>query len=78
MLNICNDGLCDSPEQAKEIAEKMIGAHLITKQTGAGGRVCNSVGFLLVFVNDYSNVVNSFRSCWQSKDNPHMNTMSRC
>jgi len=33
----------DTPEQAKELAGKMIGAKLITKQTGAGGRVCNAV-----------------------------------
>ncbi|KAK7463861.1 succinate--CoA ligase beta chain [Stygiomarasmius scandens] len=33
----------DSPEQAKEYAAQMIGSKLITKQTGAGGRVCNAV-----------------------------------
>ncbi|KZT43936.1 putative beta-succinyl CoA synthetase precursor [Sistotremastrum suecicum HHB10207 ss-3] len=33
----------DSPEQAKEYAAKMIGHKLITKQTGAGGRICNAV-----------------------------------
>ncbi|EPQ60956.1 succinyl-CoA synthetase beta chain, SSC-beta [Gloeophyllum trabeum ATCC 11539] len=32
-----------SPEQAREYASKMIGAKLITKQTGAAGRVCNAV-----------------------------------
>ncbi|PIL29623.1 hypothetical protein GSI_08260 [Ganoderma sinense ZZ0214-1] len=32
-----------SPEQAKELASKMLGAKLITKQTGAAGRVCNAV-----------------------------------
>jgi len=32
-----------SPAQAKDIAAKMIGAKLITKQTGAGGRLCNAV-----------------------------------
>ncbi|KAF8168296.1 succinyl-CoA synthetase beta chain, SSC-beta [Crassisporium funariophilum] len=35
--------MVDSPAHAKEIAEKMIGASLITKQTGAGGRICNAV-----------------------------------
>ena len=35
-----------SPAQAKEFASKMIGSKLITKQTGAGGRVCNAVGSL--------------------------------
>ncbi|KAF4572666.1 hypothetical protein EYR40_004253 [Pleurotus pulmonarius] len=32
-----------TPEQARELAGKMLGASLITKQTGAGGRVCNAV-----------------------------------
>lgn len=32
-----------SAEQAKELADKMIGHKLITKQTGAAGRICNSV-----------------------------------
>ncbi|KAJ2920267.1 hypothetical protein MD484_g101, partial [Candolleomyces efflorescens] len=32
-----------SPEQAQEFASKMIGSKLITKQTGAGGRICNAV-----------------------------------
>ncbi|KAH9835790.1 succinate-CoA ligase [Rhodofomes roseus] len=35
--------LVSSPEQAKEFATKMLGANLITKQTGAGGRICNTV-----------------------------------
>ncbi|KII93638.1 hypothetical protein PLICRDRAFT_99640 [Plicaturopsis crispa FD-325 SS-3] len=33
----------DTPEQAKEFASKMIGSKLITKQTGAGGRICNAI-----------------------------------
>ncbi|KAL6304185.1 succinate-CoA ligase [Sparassis latifolia] len=33
----------ESPEQAKNLASKMLGAKLITKQTGAAGRVCNAV-----------------------------------
>jgi len=32
-----------SPEQAGKYAEQMIGHNLITKQTGAAGRVCNAV-----------------------------------
>jgi succinyl-CoA synthetase beta subunit len=32
-----------SPEEAREYASKMIGNKLITKQTGAGGRICNAV-----------------------------------
>ncbi|TEB12113.1 succinate-CoA ligase [Coprinellus micaceus] len=35
--------MVNSPEQAKEFASKMIGSKLITKQTGAAGRVCNAV-----------------------------------
>jgi succinyl-CoA synthetase beta subunit len=32
-----------TPEEAKDLASKMIGSHLITKQTGAAGRICNAV-----------------------------------
>lgn len=32
-----------SGEEAKEVAEKMIGHNLITKQTGDAGRPCNKV-----------------------------------
>lgn len=32
-----------SPEEAEKISSKMIGEKLITKQTGAAGRICNSV-----------------------------------
>ena len=35
--------MVDSPAEAKEFAGKMIGAKLITKQTGAAGRVCNAI-----------------------------------
>ncbi|XP_050462702.1 succinate--CoA ligase [ADP-forming] subunit beta, mitochondrial-like [Cataglyphis hispanica] len=35
--------MCESPEQVKELASKMIGKVLITKQTGAAGKICNSV-----------------------------------
>ncbi|KAL7421265.1 succinate--CoA ligase beta chain [Cryptotrichosporon argae] len=35
--------MVDSPAQAKEYASKMLGAKLITKQTGAAGRLCNAV-----------------------------------
>jgi succinyl-CoA synthetase beta subunit len=44
--NVISTLFC-SPEQAKEIAGKMIGAKLITKQTGAKGRICNAVRFLM-------------------------------
>lgn len=42
--------LAVSPGQAKEIAEKMIGSHLITKQTGSAGRICNAVSILIAIV----------------------------
>lgn len=32
-----------SPTEAKMVADQMIGHKLITKQTGAGGRLCNAV-----------------------------------
>ncbi|KAG8937512.1 hypothetical protein FRC00_004606 [Tulasnella sp. 408] len=32
----------DTPEQAQDIASKMIGSKLITKQTGEKGRICNA------------------------------------
>ncbi|BGP37348.1 succinate--CoA ligase beta chain [Rhodotorula kratochvilovae] len=35
--------MVDSPEQAAKFAEQMIGHSLITKQTGAAGRICNAV-----------------------------------
>lgn len=33
----------NSPEEAEEIAGKMLGDYLITKQTGEKGRICNAV-----------------------------------
>ncbi|KAI9572740.1 succinyl-CoA synthetase beta chain SSC-beta [Boletus coccyginus] len=33
----------DTPQQARDIARQMIGANLITKQTGSAGRICNAV-----------------------------------
>ncbi|KZT61271.1 succinate-CoA ligase [Calocera cornea HHB12733] len=35
--------MVDSPQQAEDIAAKMIGHKLITKQTGEKGRICNAV-----------------------------------
>ncbi|KIL71020.1 hypothetical protein M378DRAFT_183551 [Amanita muscaria Koide BX008] len=35
--------MVNSAEQAQELANKMIGSKLITKQTGSAGRVCNTV-----------------------------------
>ena len=31
------------PEEAEQVASKMLGDYLITKQTGEKGRICNSV-----------------------------------
>lgn len=31
------------PEEAKDLASKMLGKLLVTKQTGAEGRICNAV-----------------------------------
>jgi len=33
----------ESPNQARQISERMIGSRLITKQTGPAGRICNAV-----------------------------------
>ena len=33
-----------SPEEVRDLAQKMIGRRLVTRQTGAAGRPCNSVG----------------------------------
>ncbi|CAG8596618.1 2253_t:CDS:2 [Ambispora gerdemannii] len=35
--------IVNSPTEAKKCAEKMIGHKLVTKQTGPGGKICNSV-----------------------------------
>jgi succinyl-CoA synthetase beta subunit len=35
--------LWDSAQDAEELASQMIGSSLITKQTGASGRICNTV-----------------------------------
>ncbi|PNF32534.1 Succinate--CoA ligase [ADP-forming] subunit beta, mitochondrial [Cryptotermes secundus] len=35
--------MVDNPEEAAELAGKMIGQYLVTKQTGEAGRICNSV-----------------------------------
>ncbi|KAF7415230.1 hypothetical protein HZH68_003719 [Vespula germanica] len=35
--------MCESVEQVKQVSEIMIGKLLITRQTGAAGRICNSV-----------------------------------
>jgi succinyl-CoA synthetase beta subunit len=35
--------VCNTPEEAREIAKKMLGQTLVTRQTGAAGRVVNKV-----------------------------------
>jgi succinyl-CoA synthetase beta subunit len=35
--------MVDTPAQALQYAKQMIGHKLITKQTGAAGRICNAV-----------------------------------
>src|ERR1700682_4313863 len=35
--------LCQSPEEVREVASKMLGQTLVTHQTGPGGRVVNKV-----------------------------------
>ncbi|KAI9512339.1 succinate-CoA ligase [Russula earlei] len=49
-----------SAEDAEKVAGQMIGSSLITKQTGAGGRICNAVRMF----ND------TVSSCWQKLRQP--------
>lgn len=35
--------MVETPEEAAEVADKMLGQLLVTKQTGEAGRICNSV-----------------------------------
>jgi hypothetical protein len=44
--------MVDTPEQARDFAQQMLGNKLITKQTGAAGRVCNAVRCLSAFRMD--------------------------
>ncbi|XP_058802822.1 uncharacterized protein LOC131670862 [Phymastichus coffea] len=41
--NVSGVVMCGTPEEAKDLASKMIGKKLVTKQTGEAGRICNSV-----------------------------------
>ncbi|TGZ54603.1 Succinate--CoA ligase [ADP-forming] subunit beta, mitochondrial [Temnothorax longispinosus] len=41
--NVSGVEMCDTIEQVKELADSMIGKVLVTKQTGAAGKICNSV-----------------------------------
>lgn len=46
---VFDNGLCggvqlvDSPEEARKVAQSMLGHRLVTKQTGSAGRPCNAV-----------------------------------
>ncbi|XP_011505101.1 PREDICTED: succinyl-CoA ligase [ADP-forming] subunit beta, mitochondrial isoform X2 [Ceratosolen solmsi marchali] len=35
--------MCETPEEAKQLASQMLGKLLVTKQTGEAGRICNAV-----------------------------------
>ena len=67
---ICSNRIY-SPEHARELAKQMIGSNLITKQTGAGGRICNAVRGTLN-VNLESKFTPLSRSCWLRGAIPHM------
>ena len=71
-----------SPEQAQEFAGKMIGAKLITKQTGAGGRLCNAVSLDESHQNVVLarlNCISFFsRSCLLNEEILHTSTMLLC
>ncbi|KAG7200532.1 hypothetical protein KM043_001095 [Ampulex compressa] len=41
--NVSGVVMCETPEEAKKLASGMIGKLLVTKQTGAAGKICNSV-----------------------------------
>ena len=52
----------------------MLGSNLITKQTGAGGRICNAVRGIPNF-NLESKPILLGRSCWPRGAIPHTSTM---
>ena len=62
-----------SPEHAKELAKQMLGSKLITKQTGAGGRICNAVRGILS-MNLESKPIHLGRLCWLRGATPHTST----
>lgn len=41
--NISGVKMCETPEEARDLAKSMLGKLLITKQTGEAGRICNAV-----------------------------------
>lgn len=69
-----------SSQQAKDFAAQMIGSKLITKQTGAAGRICNAVcvqGFRKKFLLSPDLIYSIDRSCLPNVVNRRMNTMSQ-
>lgn len=79
---VCKKNNQISPQQAKDFAAQMIGSKLITKQTGAAGRICNAVcvqGFKkkrkFLVAPDLISSIN--RSCLPNVVNQRMNIMSR-
>ena len=56
--------MVSSPEQAQQYAEQMIGHNLITKQTGAAGRICNAVRSRFGSLRSSFALMHDFRSCW--------------
>ncbi|OXU26169.1 hypothetical protein TSAR_009927 [Trichomalopsis sarcophagae] len=41
--NVSGVKMCETPEEAKQLASQMLGKLLVTKQTGEAGRICNAV-----------------------------------
>lgn len=69
-----------SPEQAQKYAEQMIGKKLITKQTGAAGRVCNAVSCSVRRAarrDEMLILCASNRSCLLSEETPLTSTTLR-
>jgi len=50
------------PDEAKEMASRMLGKKLFTKQTGEQGRICNEVSFIFFFAMVACNSFLSFFS----------------
>jgi len=42
------------PDEAKEMAARMLGKKLFTKQTGEQGRICNDVGYECCYCDEGS------------------------
>ena len=51
------------PDEAKEMASRMLGKKLFTKQTGEQGRICNEVSFIFFFTMVSCNSILFFFFC---------------